>query len=384
MSWLTGWTRNPSVYKIGDMFPLTLRGACFLVGSAILLFMAYTLSFDHVLRVYALGALVLVVLSVLQVLVVAAVYQLRVRAHDSLPPLSAFCGQNTPTGFMLPFPAFLGVEVKWRTPLTGDVWFEDGQECVRFLCRGKAELIQRVITVKDFFGLASIAMTNDEVRTVEVSPAQVEPYEQWHSPVDPSSGEELSAKGRPEGDRYDIREYRQGDSIKYVLWKLTAKRGGARIYVRTQEIVESVRNAYFFLAGAGDDQIAEFCDYLLRTGSLGSNDMFRCSSDQDGDPTDLESARLRLLMSGDADPACDASNFTRFDEEASRQKVGALVILVPSGMSAVPQSFSDLHLPRETRFVTARVGKGCPKVTQILLAAGFEVDVVEMPEMGGA
>ena len=362
--------------RIIPLIPLRPSGLFLLASSVALLFWTYTSSQDHVVRVFALGTVLLVFVSVLQVAAVAFVCRWAIGAlSGEALPLKASCGAPIETGFNVPVPYWLGVHLDWTAPVPSTVCLIGRAEEVTFGRRGSAKSITRNIEVSDFFGFASFAFAITQAREIEISPALKEPTTNWRSPAAASSGDEWSAQGKPEGDMFDIGQYRHGDSMKNILWKLTARRGGARVYVRRPEGVQNQRVAYYFLAGPGDDEVAELADYLLREVIIGPCDLFRCSTDLDEDATGPESAHQRLMASGSA-RKCDATSFEVFQNEVGRQKVACVVFVPPNVTDAELRVFPDSHVP--VSFVTTREGPA----SDIVRKCDHDVSVIAMPAPG--
>jgi hypothetical protein len=363
--------------EMSRYIPLTPCGMVFLAAAVALLFWTYTCSVDHVVRVFAIGAVALILISILQVGVVALACRLALSVMPrQVPPLNKLSHSFDRTGFVLPVPSWLGVDIKWVEPVGATVELIGRVESVTFCRRGISERITRNIIVTDYFGVAFLVLSHNQARVVEVCPALVRPLSAWQAPVAASSGEEWAAQGKPEGDMLDIGEYRQGDSMKFILWKLTARHGGKRVYVRRPDTVQNQRVAYFFLVGPRDDEVAALVDYLLRDGHIGPGDLFRCSTD--GDDASTESgvaARQRLMASGSTTVYSTAS-FTAFQDEAGRQRLNCVVFVPPDATNEEMLSFEDLRVP--TNFVTTREGNACEAIRK----HGLEINVIEMSDSG--
>jgi hypothetical protein len=89
-----------------------------------------------------------------------------------------------------------------------------------------------------------------------------------HSPqclrsIAEAANAKASVSGAPQGDMTEMREYREGDSVRLIVWKILAKTGGMRKMVRVEERVEAHRCALYFMAGVDDERAASFIQQFL-------------------------------------------------------------------------------------------------------------------------
>ena len=161
-----------------------------------------------------------------------------------------------------------GVQVAC-VPLSGGFWVEKAN-CVRRCVWESPESPVRVLSLGDVLGLWSLRLNVqlDGERRV-VLPALCQPAQiRW--PRAAVAGDAPNLEGRPEGDRIDYRAYQQGDSARYVAWKLVARLGeGSPLLVRSPEVVGARAVGFFFLPGKDDEAAAELIVHLLETKPLG-------------------------------------------------------------------------------------------------------------------
>ena len=163
------------------------------------------------------------------------------------------------------------------------VFLKDGLENVTFnrRCFLKPEgesNVTRVVTISDPFGLFSFTARGVCHAEIHVAPKR----EDFSAPKIRSIADSINAKasqtGSPEGDRMEMREFQEGDSIRHMLWKVLAKTGGQRKMVRVEEKVEAQRATLYFIAsGVGDDRAASFAQLFLSQKSISEDWIFGVS-----------------------------------------------------------------------------------------------------------
>ena len=148
---------------------------------------------------------------------------------------------------------------------------QNGEERVVFRrrCRiksGESPEVQvhRTILIGDPLGLFCFRVRTKLEADILVKPA---PFE-GHSPqclrsIAEAANAKASVSGAPQGDMTEMREYREGDSVRLIVWKILAKTGGMRKMVRVEERVEAHRCALYFMAGVDDERAASFIQQFL-------------------------------------------------------------------------------------------------------------------------
>jgi len=300
-----------AVCAIAARFPLTANGTLLLVLSLGLLSWTYGSGHDHVLRIIGWCGTILPVAAVLLVRTVG-IWRRRHLAL-AMDGIQLCCGDQLPDAGPL-------LDILYVAPTTDDARRVVRRGAFRSICFRLTDTLQ----------LASVSFTVRDTDAL-VTPSLSEPSEQWSLPPELAAGEEWSARGKPEGDMHEIGEYRHGDPLRFVLWKVSARRGGKTMYVRRPETVGDSRLAFFFAAGPGDETTAEFVHFLLREGRIGSADLLVFSTDIEHAPHDVRAAPLhRLAASGNVSAEHPLTGLPRFMEEAHRRRVAACMIFLPA------------------------------------------------------
>ena len=145
-------------------------------------------------------------------------------------------------------------------------------ETVVFNQRGEYKP-QRRLRVWDLLGIWSVVFqveTPDE--SYIVLPSKIQKPSSFSLPLSVLASDDFSSTGRPEGDRNDFREYHEGDSARYIAWKLMARRGECGpILVRAPETVGGRRIGFVLRAGGMDESAAELMLYILETEPFGGD-----------------------------------------------------------------------------------------------------------------
>jgi uncharacterized protein (DUF58 family) len=291
-----------------DWQPLALPGALLAAGSGLALWYYGFRALDLLLLVAALACLA--VLAICALAAAATAFVLR-RALRELPtpalPERIETEAWLRTGFVLPdWPLpWITLGLRWDEPphvacrlqprIGGGAWLEE----VRASRRAEVKRIERVIEIRDVFGLTRLRLR--DVRDVNA----------WILPNpgklrDPSvvvtrtggDGDSHPA-GSPEGDRVDIRRYAPGDSARDVMWKVFA-RTGILMVRKPERSFEPARqvNAYL-VAGDEDEAAAAAARLALESGALGQGWRFGADGTR-ADAHELAQALHAVAASGDA------------------------------------------------------------------------------------
>ena len=295
------------------LLPWARGGVFLLLSSAGLAYWTFFASHDHLVRVLALCGVGLPVASLFLLLALQSGIRRQLAVATSNP---LYCGQR-----LLTCASVLSVEL--RSPPVDKV--------SRLTRRGFFHPVKYKLT--DPFQLAQFERQID--CRAEVLPALAEPSVPWQLPVEVQAGEEWGAGGRPDGDMLEIGQYHRGDLIKNILWKVVARTGNTKLYVRRPEVTISSRVAYYFVAGPGDDVAAELFDYLLREGKTGDADLYGFSTHPDRTSTSRPEARYLLVESGRAEDV-DCGGFEKFQLEVARNQVAVCVLFLPN--NALPDA----------------------------------------------
>jgi hypothetical protein len=208
------------------------------------------------------------------------------------------CGETTILRVLAkPIARICSVSSFWEVnqglqPLTGpEVFFRsDGKEEIVFnrRCRIHSDesldiQVKRILVLGDPLGLFAFKIRTDLDVDILIEPS---PFEA-HSPsciksIADAANAKASPSGSPQGDLSEMREYREGDSARLIIWKVLAKTGGQRRMVRVEERVEAQRCAlYLFATGPGDDRAASFVKHFLAQKSVAGDWVFGVSGSPD-------------------------------------------------------------------------------------------------------
>lgn len=191
------------------------------------------------------------------------------------------------------------LSLRWKTSAVM-AELEEATEVLRPTRRGVWSTVQRTIQVGDAFGICTIRFTSTQPSTVKVLP-------EFFTPTLPSvlqglqgGGDQAHPYGIPTGDRIDIRNYAQGDPVRYILWKVYARTG--QLVVRTPEkSFEPVQRLLAYLiVHPSDGSAAAFSTSILHSNRLGDHWAFGVDGYQ-GACTEVSTAVELIVASGNSD-----------------------------------------------------------------------------------
>lgn len=313
--------------EVVSRFPLTTSGMALLVGVAGLLGWTHHRVNDHIIHVVAwscVGLLIIAILLVCSLGHLGKKHIARALAHRQV-----HCGDRLPAASRL-------LQIRYLQPPTNET-----QTITR---RGRYQEIRfRLLDPFELISLEYVIKGAD----LMVLPRRSHPVGEWALPPEFAAGEEWSAKGKPDGDLYEIGEYRHGDPLRLVLWKITARRGGKSLYVRRPETVGDSKLAFYFMASPGDEATAELTYFMIREEQIRPTDLLAFSTDPEKNPVESEMEPLqRLASSGSKNADHAAASFRRFREESLRRRISACLVFLPERSAAQQAAtFSELGVP---------------------------------------
>ena len=264
--------------RVFDWAPLAAPGALLVSVAGLVLWYYGFRELDLLLLVAAAACLVVFLLCAIASVSVGLALRRWLRAA----PLAALPERIETevwlrTGFALPdWPVpWVAFTLRWEEPagvacrllpkVGGGGWLEE----IRAERRAEVEKVERVIEVRDVFGLT-------RVRVRLASPARI-----WilpnpgrlsdaHVVVTRAGGDGTPhPAGEPEGDRAEIRRYAPGDSARDVLWK-TFARTGLLMVRKPERALEPARQvSAYLMADARDEAAAAAARLALESGALG-------------------------------------------------------------------------------------------------------------------
>lgn len=327
-------------------FPLTATGVLLLaLASASLLLLGVGTLDLVVFAAAGLGIGLLLLVSLL-VGIVSAMLHLRVRGAPAVAALRLESGQVQPTGWVLPVPRWLPlVEVSWRWehPPEVAVHPRPGRggvaEAVLPQRRGEWREVRRRFEVRDVMGLAALEWDVRAATQVRVEPGRGD-LDLLPMLETLAGGEELSEpRGRPFGDRVDMRQYTHGDSPRLVLWKVYARTRKLLVRIPERAVTARPRMCAYLVAGEGDEATAGLARVVVERGLLGDDWWFgadgseRVASDAQG-ALDVLVASGVAGSRGRAAPRTPASGLGEFLARAEKAGFGAAFVFLPARAGA--------------------------------------------------
>ncbi|HMP75064.1 MAG TPA: DUF58 domain-containing protein [Kiritimatiellia bacterium] len=318
----SGWARD-----IASRFPLTPVGVALLLGAGGLLWWTHHIGHDHTIRVAAWACIALILIAAMLTWLTGN--RQRKRIAEVLSDAQLDCGEALPTAGRL-------LRVRYIQP--------PADESGRLFRRGHLhDLRFRLHDPLELVSMECVARGVDLL----VLPRPARPAVGLRLPSEVAAGEEWSARGKPAGDMHEIGEYRRGDPLRFVLWKVSARRGSKHLYVRRPETVGDSKLAFYFMAGPGDDPSAALLHFMIREQHLNAADLLLFNTDHPDASLDTGGDALRrLAASGNTEPSAALSNLDRFLEESLRRRVSACFIFLPAPQAEqVAAGFPETGLP---------------------------------------
>lgn len=306
----------------------------------------WALSRQDLVLLTACGFLLsLLCLNLISVLLVSA--WLRPKLVQPAPGggrLELVVGKPGSTGFSIPpSPGFPMVVFGWSVAGQGAELVEEKGRLVERLAfprRCLQERLVRRVVVRDLLDWCRLEYDIVQGTVVRALP--------------PSSGTSLKffvggwvdGQDRPDaqagagGDRLEMRRYRHGDPLRYVIWSIYQRTG--QLLVRTPERAVSLkqRMALYFCVGPHDGAAASLVRGVLESSRMGQDWRFGVGKEETEDLTDA----LNLLASSGNAPTGDG--LERFLQALERDRYGRCLIVASEGLPEVAR-FSRLRLSLE-------------------------------------
>jgi hypothetical protein len=267
--------------------------------------------------------------------------------RKATPPKLEADGKTHSTGFELsPLLNFLPIQVscKWISPdisaFGGNLVFKSGEEKVSFGRRGYFEDIERLILLSDLLGLFRIRRKlTSKSRETLVLPAHTK-RRNFGQLKSASSVDIENPEGKENGDFFDMRQYREGDSARHMLWKIWARTMGQRKYVRTPERVLDPGFAIYLFSHETDEANARLIKSLtdnerdwwfgVITKQTGGEDELKHTYEKSEVSRLLARSGSRLANRDSVDSS-QLRLYEEFQIQANSQKKGLCLIFFPPG-----------------------------------------------------
>jgi uncharacterized protein (DUF58 family) len=261
-----------------DWAPLAAPGALLAAVAGVVLWYYGFRELDLLLLVAAIACLAVLALCALAVVATGLALRRWLRDTPAVAlPERIETDVWLRTGFALPdWPLpWVAFALRWEEPASvacrllprvgGGAWLEE----IRASRRAELERVERVIEVRDVFGLT-------RVRVRDVRPART-----WILPnphrlanaqvvVTRAGGDgQPHPAGSPDGDRADIRRYAPGDSARDVLWKTFARTGLLMVRKPERSLEPARQVSAYLVADPHDEAAAAAARLALESGALG-------------------------------------------------------------------------------------------------------------------
>ena len=331
---------QPLVGRAADLWPLTALGmALALVASVALLSFGFK-KLDLVLLVVGYGGVGLLAIATLIVASSALGLWLRLRRASFRWLTSTFeTGTPLPTGFSLPSLWWLPlVQVNW-TWVSPDGDVADGvsgggrlREQVTLRQRGIFPSVVRRIVVQDAFGLSRIAFHHRQPGPIEVLP-HLGGIRRLPVLTSLTGGDDYPhPMGLEAGDRVELRRYVQGDSARFIHWKVFGRT--RKLMVRTPEraLSRARRTVAYLVTGEHDEAAAAAARAAIEEEALGMD--WRFAADGSPEATSDRSEALHKVMTSSRFAGQNGGGMKRFLAEVDSGGPASLVVFAPPVMGA--------------------------------------------------
>lgn len=255
-----------------EWLPFTFGGAIFCVASCFAVWFFGVQRSDFVLIVIGSVGVLMSVLGLLITWGVGVVLWYRYRSIDGGPLLLRVGETHTVDA---------PIVVPWWAPLVQIGWSWDSasmnielvedKERLTPARRGRCNQIDRRVSVGDAFGICSIQFTARQSCTVKIVPESIAPTLPSILQGVQGGGDQAHPFGLATGDRIDIRNYAQGDPVRFILWKVYARTG--QLVVRTPEkAFEPIqRLVAYLIVHPSDGSAAALATSVIQSNQLGES-----------------------------------------------------------------------------------------------------------------
>lgn len=222
------------------------------------------------------------------------------------------------------------VELRWAAPervavsLVGEGAL--AAERVVFGERGKADEVERVVTLVDLFGLARVSFRRRWAAHLVVRPAVT--VVDLAAAIRHAAGDgHAHPAGEVEGDLVEMRRYSPGDPMRMILWKAYAR--SRRLLVRMPEraVAPQPSTVAYFVAGAGDEPSASVARTFVEAGLLGPD--FAFGADGAERPATTPAEAIDAIIESVRFRGEGGAGLAAFAVAVSRERLGRCILFVP-------------------------------------------------------
>lgn len=293
---------------------------------------------DFVVRAAAIAVLAVLAISVVGVTLAAVwvgwpLWRSRHRTGQGQVEAVVDVGDPHETGLWisrLRWWPLVQVELRWAAPervavsLVGEGAL--AAERVVFGERGKADEVERVVTLADLFGLARISFRRRWAAHLVVRPAVT--VVDLAAAIRHAAGDgHAHPAGEVEGDLVEMRRYSPGDPMRMILWKAYAR--SRRLLVRMPEraVAPQPSTVAYFVAGAGDEPSASVARTFVEAGLLGPD--FAFGADGAERPATTPAEAIDAIIESVRFRGEGGAGLAAFAGAVSRERLGRCILFVP-------------------------------------------------------
>jgi hypothetical protein len=154
-----------------------------------------------------------------------------------------------------------------------------------------------------------------------------------------------------------------------MLWRVAARTGGLRLYVRIPEAAAQMNFHVIFVPSGKDEQAAQFADYLLRENPWSNNWFFSIAGNNNLWEPGAIAARKSLARSAN-------TNLLKLEKVRDPSCYDARVYII-SGEIDLLEKFANHADPAKTSFIIVSEHQVCDALNE-LRSRGFEAVHVTM------
>lgn len=324
--------------RVIDVWPLTALGLALVVVAFVALFSFGYDKLDLVLLVLGYGGVGLLAIATTAVSLTALVLKLRLRGASQPWSASTFeTARLSPTGFALPSLRWLPlVRIRWQWIEPSAVEVNEVREGGRLRERvvlherGILEHVTRRILVEDAFGLARVALREEQAGVIHVLP-HLGGIRRLPVLTSLTGGEDYPhPMGLEDGDRVDLRRYIPGDPARFIHWKAFSRTRKLMVRMPERSLSRARRTVAYLVSGEHDEAAAAAARAAIEEEALGHDWQF--GADGSPDPVSDRGEALHKVMVSVRSRGDGGSGMQRFLGEVDRQGPAALVVFAPPSM----------------------------------------------------
>ena len=326
--------------RAADVWPFTALGMALAAVALVALFSFGYEKLDLVLLVLGYGGAGLLAISTVTVLVTALALRVRLRRTPRAWATTLFeTGRPTATGFALPSLRWLPLirlRWEWIYPKGARVQgiSDRGRlrESVVLSERGVYDGASRRIVVEDAFGLARIALRENQGGAFDVLP-HLGGLRSLPILTSLTGGDEYPhPMGLDDGDRMEMRRYIPGDPARFIHWKAFGRTRKLMVRMPERALSRARRTVAYLVAGRHDEATAAAARAAIEEDALGTDWQF--GADGSPEPTSETAEALHKVMLSAGGRAEGASGMRRFLAEVDRGGPAALVVFAPPSLGS--------------------------------------------------